>query len=167
MSSLSMVPKVLRSAPAATARSLAMPWAAAMASCRLMSLKIWSHSPETWAMAALDVDDLGDARQLLRDQERPAADGDQRHVARLGLHAVDRLLGQAGRFGQHLLAGCSVELGDLLAIAELQQTCCHGDVGRRELLAAKRDAVLQQAVTDRYRTDLQWIEHNVTAAAQA
>ena len=94
-----------------------------------MSWKIWSHSPETWAMAAptalaqspcCDMDHLGHARQLVRDQEGAAADGDQRHVARLGLHAVDRLLGHARGLGEDLSAGRGIEMRDLAPVAEVE-----------------------------------------------
>ena len=79
------------------------------------------------AVAVLDMDHLGHARQLVRDQERAAADGDQRHVAGLGLHAVDRLLGHARGLVEHLLAGRRVEMRDLLPVAERQ----HGRRRRR------------------------------------
>ena len=113
------------------------------------------------------MDHPGHARQLLRDQEGAAADGDQRHVARLGLHAVDRLLGHARGLGEHPLAGRRVEMGDLLLVAELEHARGDGDVGRGELLAAEGDALLQQAIADRHRPDLERIELHVAAAAQA
>ena len=105
--------------------------------------------------------------QLVGDQEGAAADGDQRHVARFGLHAVDRLFGQARGLGEHLPAGGGVEMGDLALVAELQHATRDGDVRGRELLAAEGDAVLQQPVTHRHRADLDRVEGNVAAAAQA
>src|SRR5262249_30778111 len=171
MSSLSMVPSVLRSAPAATARSLAMPWAAAMASRRVMSLKIWSHSPDTWAMAAptalaqspcstwitFDTPRSGSGATeapppTAIHRTAAATDGNQRHVARFGLHAVDRLLGHACGFAQHLSAESTVEMDDLPSVAQIQQARRHGDIRRGELLAAEGNALSQQPIADRYRS---------------
>jgi hypothetical protein len=39
-----------------------------------------------------DVHDLRDAGQALGDQEAAAADGDERLLARVGLHAIDALV---------------------------------------------------------------------------
>src|ERR671913_736293 len=111
--------------------------------------------------------DLENPLELVRQQEGAAADRQELHVPRLGLHPVDAFLDHACNMPQHGPAARAIQVCDLGAVTDVEQARGDADVARGELAAAKGERVRGEAIADREWADRDWIERDMAASPEA